>query len=941
MIYTNGGFALGTYSGATLTKTYTMVEDGYFVLALSRKIPDDVTTPNLSAPTGFTTLSERACLQIDPSYSSSPNKAAIGLYIKQCVAGESISVSLPPDSRIITPTERIHGDIIGIEVNGADSYEFDINSLDQIKYEKKGEYSAIYIAAGVDDTPLYKDGSSGVYSSRYTTMTTSSGDFPYGGGYAGLLGGFSQYKSRGVDFSNPGYSYGILVYTYEIKFIDEETILENPKKGAIIRNGVIYGADPNKTIPSYNGTFINDFKIKYLYYNQSEEEEDSFDVIKFTVPSGVKNGNNYYPSIEIGRTDICFSNQWRNIGPANTLYDSSNDYNNIIIAGSIVPHRMLENDYPQVIEEEGYNTYSTDNIILGNNILTSYDYDRWSNNVIIGQMNVSKAQTSSWANWIIGCGNSINNNGYGNVFCGGKDNHYDIGYNYGFPNVILGGYNTITNENNETSVEAFIGGAHNLLEVHAGGQNIIGLSNEVINYVNPEANYKYQGNIYSDSDSNSRYGFLVTGRSNIVRGGISLCAGYANTIEEDVAGYNNTSTNLNFFANNLVLKTRMVVGTNNQIASTLAVVGDFTKVTNGALLVLGEHNTCNETNSPLTTWITTNEKSGDIYKSLVCKSSIIGSYNKTETSGITIGFGNTVYGANTTLGSFNTITNGTIGMGNVYGDSNNVSSNTGDVFGSNNTVSNGGCHVYGNGNTVNGGSYCVGFGNTVINGSAIFGSSNNTTGGSSWKVIGFNNTLQSGGGPVIGNGNTFNSGNMTYGILGYNNTVNTGGAAFGCGNRAEGGSNAIGYGNTLNSGTTAIGTNNRVTGGGGHYILGTNNEANTTSAQIIGFSNTVSAGLAIGNNLSVTGTNVSCITLGAFNNPAVDASTRVTFGDGTSTSNRHNLFTSDYNSNVFFSGNIYGTNLPDAPNTAGTYMLQCVVTVDPDTSEVSKSYSWV
>ena len=143
------------------------------------------------------------------------------------------------------------------------------------------------------------------------------------------------------------------------------------------------------------------------------------------------------------------------------------------------------------------------------------------------------------------------------------------------------------------------------------------------------------------------------------------------------------------------------------------------------------------------------------------------------------------------------------------------------------------------------------------------------------------------------------------------------------------------------SGSTIIGTSNRITGGGGHYIVGIGNEANTTSAQIIGFSNTISAGLAIGKYLSNTDTNGSRITIGAYNNASVDIGTRVVFGDGTGTSDRHNLFISDYNHNTYFSGNIYGTNLPDAPNTAGTYTLQCVVTVDPDTSEVSKSYSWV
>lgn len=869
----------------------------------------------------------------------------------------------------ITPSQQINygisGDILYNFVIGADSYIYDSDTEGQSSFDKNGDYCAVYIGS-CPNAVIEKDGAQTACSSRYI-----SGEYT-GKGHSGLLGGFSPYKTPGISFT----AYSDYT-TYEIKFVDEDSIFEKPKLGTIIRNGIRYTPEASKIIPTYNGTFINDFRVVL----SDPTTDNSYDIIKYQTPSGYGSGQGK-GSLEIGNTNIIiknFSANGNNIFIDGAIKDTRTSYGNIILGGQVIPYNYLHDEYDSVMYDGNPSYIIANNTILGayNKLIPCWKNGSLYDNVIIGTNNTSTTASSSWVNWIIGSGNDINNNGYANVFCAGNDNKYNKSYDYSYTAVLLGGGNEVLASSDPTSTQTFVGGCYNKLKAYRNSQGVIGLSNKVEDFT--YINYSYYVNnsqrTGSAKDDLGRYATFVTGTVNTVYGGSCLCSGYYNTVNNDVGI--NTDTNFTKEISNPVFGSRCLIGNSNTIAGTMLTIGFSNQVTNGALAIIGEKNKCNINSSAKL--ITYNENESNwiqIYR----EGMIFGSCNQAENAGTVIGFlnnatstnavlgssntttstnivignsngatstnvvlgssNNTTY-ANTVIGKSNTVTNSSSSLGNVFGDNNNVSGNTGDVFGSNNIVSSGGCHVFGGGNTVNGGSYCVGFGNTAINGSTVFGSSNNVTGGGSWKVIGFSNALQGGGGPVIGNGNTFNSGNMTYGILGYNNTVESGGAAFGCNNNSIGGSNAIGYGNTVNSGSTAIGISNRITGGGGHYIVGIGNEANTTSTQIIGFSNTISAGLAIGKYLSNTDTNGSRITIGAYNNASVDTGTRVVFGDGTGTSDRHNLFISDYNHNTYFSGNIYGTNLPDAPDTAGTYTLQCVVTVDPDTSEVSKSYSWV
>lgn len=844
----------------------------------------------------------------------------------------------------------INGDILGVYVTGADSYSYDASTNNQKIFEKNGTYGAVYIASSIN-IPLSKDGTQSAYSSRYIVNEIDLSTNEIEGGRCGLLGGFSPAKSSGVTFvcgDNEWYDPRPCV-TYEVKFIDADTVINKPKLGTIIRNGIHYAPEASKVIPTYNGTFINDFRVEGVYQGYNKN------VIKYLIPSGVSNyeGSGSMTYLEVGNTTVAFSNAW-NIDLTNPVYSVLDSWHNVILGGKIIPRRYFNNYYKSSMEwNDNDHVYTYGNVILGeDNILTSSDYDSFYYNVILGSKNISQSQGSSHANWIIGNGNNIKNYGNMSVFCAGSGNNFDKGSSFSYPSTILGGGNKVYASSSPYSSQIFIGGSNNKLAAFQNSQTILGGQNKVEDLNRYSISYVLGGTTHTETnlrDDFGRYGLLVTGQSNKIYGGAVLCAGYYNRINDDL-GFN-SNANFSKYLNNTNFSSRCVIGQSNTIAGTMLTIGRYNEVNNAALAIIGEHNHCNMTSDVAYCYSSLPWTGSDNYY-LFRKSLIFGSGNQSENSGSILGFlnnatstniivgdSNTTSYANTVIGKSNTVTNSSSSQGNVFGDSNNVSGNTGDVFGSNNTVSSGGCHVYGNGNTVNGGSYCVGFGNTAINGSTVFGSSNNVTGGGSWKVIGFNNALQGGGGPVIGNGNTFNSGNMTYGILGYNNTVESGGAAFGCGNNSIGGSVVIGHGNTANSGSTIIGTSNRITGGGGHYIVGISNEANTTSAQIIGFSNTISAGLAIGKYLSNTDTNGSRITIGAYNNASVDIGTRVVFGDGTGTSDRHNLFISDYNHNTYFSGNIYGTNLPDAPNTAGTYTLQCVVTVVDDT--VTKTYSWI
>lgn len=887
--------------------------------------------------------------------------------------------------------DGICGEILCIRIKDADSYSFDSTLDSPFVYKKDGRYGAVYIAACQHNNIIKKDGSTECYFTQYIDSENLKG-------MSGLVGGFSQDMASGIEF---GFNSSTIidnaptgVATFEIRFYDENSV-ENEKLGTIIRNGIRYTPDASKIIPKYNGTFINDFKIKYrtpIPYDGGGIGE--WEVIKFQVPSAISEFVVDNPRLAISNVDLVFSDDGWNIYSSNVPINHY-DQGNIIIGGTL-NRKKTEEISPCIsgwqASSQKDNNPAYGNIVVGRyNALTQLYSGYTLDNVIIGSNNKSYVGDDDWQNWIIGNGNNINGKSYSNWIAIGRQNTVDVDYTYFYPSAVIGGYNRIIKGGNSSGV--FVGGAWNTLEASSGGQNIIGLENKVYKPNTVTLTYTKNDSSYTtlpetEENSGGRYGYLIAGRDNTIYGGISLAAGYSNTVNYDITYSGSISTE--YYLDNVLFKSRCMIGNANTVAGTLATIGYYNFCTKGAMLLLGEGNRCNMTNSPQI-GLYKLPGQADTYRSIIRKSLIIGSVNNAENSGTIIGFlndatstnavfgssntttstnmvignsnnatstdiivgdsntatsTNTVIGksnnatyANTVIGKSNTVTNSTSSIGNVFGDSNNISGNTGDVFGSNNTVSSGGCHVYGNGNTVNGGSYCVGFGNTAINGSTVFGSSNNVTGGGSWKVIGFNNALQGGGGPVIGNGNTFNSGNMTYGILGYNNTVESGGAAFGCNNNSIGGSIVIGHGNTANSGSTIIGTNNRIAGGGGHYIMGISNEANTSSAQIIGFSNTISAGLAIGKYLSNTDTNGSRITIGAYNNTSVDIGTRVVFGDGTGTSDRHNLFISDYNHNTYFSGNIYGTNLPDAPDTAGTYTLQCVVTVVDDT--VTKTYSWV
>lgn len=823
MITSNQGFALGTYSGATLTQNFTAYSNGYLVLAVSRQVPNDAVEIGLETPTGFTKLSEGII-------GSSWRKAAQGLYIKECANQEQISLSLPPDSRL-SSLSGVNGDMLGIFVSGADSYIYDATTNGQTSFKKEGVYCSVYIGSSPFDS-FRKNGVPDMYTTRYGMYSN--------GEPIGLLGGISPYKSRGIEFIDTESDKFI---SYEIKFIDADTVIDKPKLGTIIRNGIHYGPEASKIIPTYNGTFINDFRIKYVNNNIDE------DIVKFTIPlkSTSSEYTDIYPTIEVGMANITFPDGFRNIMTEDSLPTTTGVGQNLLIGGKIVPYKCYNNEYDSVINNYLDNFSAYYNILLGqNNILTSIGSDQFYYNVIVGNNNVSKTNGSYWYNAIFGNGNNINNNGYAWVLCNGFSNTFDIGYNSANYVTILGGGNTISGNAVSTTTYPTIVGAYNkIYSPYQNSQSIMGYNNTLYISESISCSWYYNGNqrTYSGRDDYGRYGAHITGASNDVYGGTTLCSGYYNKIYKDIGL--NLSQNFTSFINEseLIWTSQNVLGSVNEATGTINTFGKY-NVTKGMSTVIGERNHCNVNNNDYYYyWGNMPWEDSGYNKHIIRAGILIGSANQTEGCEMVLGNWNNLGNAKLVVGSNNT---GVVGAG--------------TIFGCNNTTQ------------------------YVATASYIIGQNNS----------------------------------VTYG----------GGNAYGHENNLQGGASCYGSYNTLGSGSHAHGNNNTVNGGGGHTIIGSYNTASSGGCVLIGY------GLITGSSAG------GPVIMGKYNEAPIHGGIGLVLGDGTN-STPHTLMYADYNHNANFSNNVFATNLPDAPNTAGTYTLQCVVTVDPDTSAVSKSYSWV
>lgn len=881
MITSNQGFALGTYSGATLTQSFTAQSDGYLVLAVSRKIPNDAVEVGLETPTGFTKLSEGII--------GSWNKAAQGLYIKECANQEQISLSLPPDSRL-SSLSYVSGDILGIFVSGADSYIYDATTNGQRTFEKDGAYCAVYIGSSPFQR-FQKDGTPDCYTTRY-----SGGSNSY---YLGLLGGFSIYKSRGITFSEVSPDWFV---SYEIKFIDADTVINKPKLGTIVRNGIHYAPEASKIIPTYNGTFINDFKIKYIDNNVNR------DAVKFTIP--LKDNESTYPTIEIGMTNISFSDGYRNIMQEDSLPKTYSTGQNILIGGKIVPYKGYNNDFDSVIGNYLQNFSAYGNVILGNsNVLTSRDYDSFYNNVIIGTNNTSQAQSSSYRNWIIGDSNTIKNNGYASIFCGGAGNVFDIGYYSASYPVLLGGCNSVTASSVNGNTQMFIGGSDNSLIPYQNSQNIIGWDNHIYSYDAISYSYYLDGTQHSESgrSDNGRYGLFAAGSRNKIYGGTSLCNGYSNTINDDIGLNLSSSFAFTNYVNtpDLILSTRNTSGDNNSVTGTVNTFGSHNTV-KGMSTVIGEYNQCNLNNDYYLWWGRLPGQDSNYPYHVFRAGIVIGSANKAETCGNIIGF-------------YNNASN----TANIFGDGNNAT-NTANILG--------------DGNNATGAKLVIGDNNTTSNNSGdtyhatVFGCNNTLT--TAELIVGSRNNCQNGVGTVFGCDNTVTGMSSVGYIIGRNNTASYGaGNIYGSNNSVQGGGSCYGNDNTVQWGSFVLGNNNSTIGGGGHLIIGTNNTTNSGGCVLIG--RYLTTGSSAG----------GPVILGQYNEPPTYGGVQLILGDGrsgpqeTPDINRNTLMYSDFDHNAHFSNNVFATNLPDAPNTAGTYTLQCTVTVVDNV--VTKSYSWV
>lgn len=853
MITSNQGFALGTYSGATLNQSFTALSSGYLVLAVSREVPNDATEVGLETPTGFTKLSEEII-------GSSWNKAAQGLYIKECANQEQISLSLPPDSRL-SSLSGVNGDMLGIFVSGADSYIYDATTNGQTSFKKEGVYCSVYIGSSPFDS-FRKNGIPDMYTTRYGMYSN--------GEPIGLLGGISPYKSRGIEFISTE-SDGFI--SYEIKFIDADTVIDKPKLGTIIRNGIHYGPEASKIIPTYNGTFINDFRIKYVNNNIDK------DIVKFTIPlkSTSSEYTDDYPTIEVGMANITFPDGFRNIMTEDSLPSTTASGQNLLIGGKIIPYKCYNNEYDSVINNYLSDFYAYKNILLGeNNILTSTGSDHFYYNIIVGNNNVSKTNTSYWWNVIFGSDNNINNNGHAWVLCNGFSNTFDIGINQANYVTILGGGNEISgNAVSTTTYPTVIGAYNKIYSPYQNSQSIIGYNNTLYISESISCSWYYNGNqrTYSGRDDYGRYGAHITGASNEVYGGTTLCSGYYNKIYKDIGL--NLSQNFTSFINEneLIWTSQNVLGSVNEATGTINTFGKY-NVTKGMSTVIGERNHCNVNNNDYYYYWGNMPWEDSDNKHII-------------RAGILIGSANQIEGCEMVLGNWNNLGNAKL----VVGSNNTTSNNSGDNY-----------HA------------------------TVFGCNNTLT--TAELIVGSRNNCQNGVGTVFGCDNTVTGMNSTGYIIGRNNTASYGaGNIYGSDNSVQGGGSCYGNNNIVQWGSFVLGNNNSTIGGGGHLIIGTNNTTDSGGCTLIG------CYLTTGSNAG------SPVIIGKNNEPPTYGGVQLILGDGGSESQRNTLMYSDFDHNAHFSNNVFATNLPDAPNTAGTYTLQCTVTVVDNV--VTKTYGWV
>lgn len=945
----------------------------------------------------------------------------------------------------------IYGDLVGVPIYGAQRYEFSTDWNDIGSYEKEGRYASIYFALSdpLNGGNIVKEGNDFCYFTRPPYIDDTN-HWYNGRGAAGLVGGFSPDMASGVYFNSihdTSYSEDPLI-SFEVRFFDENSKI-NETFGSIIRNGIRYTPDIKKLIPTYNGTFINDFRVlyDYSYKTSGEEKHETIEAIKFITPSAVSSIG-YYPystlQFKYINMQFChsswniFSDQLGKIGPK--------DYHNIVLGGRILTN-VKYNDAATInkpITGNSIGNYYSDsyaNVILGeyNYAYSSGSY--LSGRIILGRNNKSYMKGGD-THWIIGEGNSLLSYDY--LFCAGYGNKIDLWYDYP-GNSVLGAYNAIFNATSDPGTYGMlVAGTYNTLETHYGSQSIIGYSNKLYDHKDVTFSYNVGGVISTSSydDDIGRYGVLVSGRDNEVHGGTTACIGYYNVIQDDI-GYNDTTTVLDSSKNGMVYASRGVIGSNNVLAGVLFAAGADNNA-KAISTVLGERNYCNWVET-YGTYVTPGIVVSTDY--LIRRGQILGSFNQVNSSGTIVGFANranrvkAIFGSdnyvdldtqpavssmifgdrnrlvtspnshifgsendvsrynqtNTGVQIYGSENNGTINytiygihnysggsVGFVYGSYNNLTATIESVYGSYNTISNssisyaligdynnvsGSClTLIGNNNqtnsmdsclgsyntvsygstaigfhnSVSSGSYVVGDSNTINSGSKAFGCGNVINSGGSYYIMGYSNTIEQsagGSGPIFGNNNTITGGMNSFGIIGNSNTVGPGATAIGNSNNVNGGATAIGNGNTIDWGTIAIGVGNQVTSGGGHYILGVGNNATNTSTQLIGFYNTISGGLAIGKYLTSTDNNSYRITIGAYNDPNVDPNTRVVFGDGTYNNDLHNLFYSTASHDTYFSGHVYSTNVPDAPNTPGVYILKCTVTINGE--DVIKTYEWI
>lgn len=477
---------------------------------------------------------------------------------------------------------------------------------------------------------------------------------------------------------------------------------------------------------------------------------------------------------------------------------------------------------------------------------------------------------------------------------------------YSYQNIVCGGSNVIGNLSSE--------GNHSSIynNIIFGSSNTLGSTGKGL----------YDNFIFGDSNSvygADGYGLLVGGCGNTFNANSGACLG---------SGNSRTSTS-GYCVN--------IIGRGNTLTESdydFSVVGSYNTLSCGTH-ILGRSNTVYSDGIGL-------------WSSVVGEQNTLNQYLQSDI----------IAGSRNVIGDTTSSQDGSITVWGVIGSENAIVRRPTASESKLNTLGIDNYITAGTHNTINGSEVVVGHHNTASQMSTVIGNYNTAEGGTTVTDSSSPNYFRYSA-IIVGDRNNAPYGSSNF-IFGTDNTAGGGaGLIIGRNNNVSGGSSAIGENILIQYGSYALGKNISLTGGGGCTLIGNSVNTNVTANC---FGNTIDVGYLkdvevseqypegkqqmyglpgtyLGNNLKTGTADASwssfVTVIGSYNDTEIDTGSTFVLADGKSSA-RHNLMYTDSSHNAHFSDSVFATNLPDAPSSAGTYTLKCVV----DESG-NKTYSWV